>query len=217
MVCGDQEQPMSHLTEDTLLLHLLDGAALADADRLHLDECAECRHRAAGLTTLLQSMEIARRSRPTAVALARLRVLSAHIETRSAIEHAAEQVTAWVRARLMLDTRASLQGVRSIGGPYRLLYSTDDVDVELLIEPANGRHRLDGELVPLDAEDLTAALVQLARDDGHPVAETEAGTDGRFRIEELDAGAYRLWVAFAPDGFGTRRTSDLTIEGLEIG
>lgn len=223
---------MAHLTEETLYILHFDGVALSAEQEAHLQFCVACRTRSEAMATFARSFAVARRSLPSADALSRAHALYTHVQSQGSIQ----RVSHWVRARLSLDTRLSTanQGVRGVATSYRMLYTTDETDIELAIEPVSasgfalvgrtepmhrsahkverdGLRRIDGELLPLDeSADLLPALVQLERQDALVLPlEISTDEDGRFYVDSVNPGIYRMWVAFSGD-------LDVLIDGLEI-
>lgn len=198
---------MNHLSEARLYELHLDSMPLSAVESEHLAGCEACAARSAQVASLARSFALVRRSRLAREAYPRLYALYDQVQSRSL----GRRLGAWVSARLTLDTRtaSAAAGLRGAAGAYRLLYSTDAADVELMVERAQGALRVEGEVLPLRAEHETLpVLVQLESAAGI-VAEMETNSEGRFALEKVAPGSYRLWLAFAGAG-------DVIIEELEI-
>ena len=86
-------------------------------------------------------------------------------------------------------------GVRSgLGSSYRLLFATDGVEIELMVESMQGQRRMVGEVVSAAGEPPAAALVALMLRDGTPVSEAESDEFGRFMFQGIDPGEFALVV-----------------------
>jgi hypothetical protein len=203
---------MSHLTADQLYMLALDPrTAQIDAANLeHLLTCVSCRTELTKIQQLVQDFTVLKRSTPAPEALARYATLFADVAVRPS---AARRFVLGLRAVLRWDSREQpmLQGVRGGGAvAYRQLYSTDHVEMELLVEPQQQRFRLQGEIMAIEeSESLGLALVHLIDRNGR-VYEAQTERDGRFHCEELPEGVYNLIVSSLTNDI-------LEIETLEIG
>lgn len=212
---------MTHLSDERIYTLVFEAVAPAADEAAHLEHCSACAALAGGLRTLATSLAVAGRSLPSPAALERARALAATIAVQPA-QNPLQRVGNWLRATLAVDTRRTVTGgVRGGTGAYRLLYTTETTDVELHVAQQNGSRRIEGEILPAESaaggsgDEIAAqpALVQLTRAGGnavaHVVAEVETSADGRFRLDAVAPGAYRLWIAFAD-------AHDLVIEEMEI-
>lgn len=158
-----------------------------------------------------QLLASARGTEPTPAALARLHQIFDPAAAR-ALSVESGQGSFW-RAVLGWDSRLqpSTLGVRQADlDSYRLLYSSEQGDIELMIEPQDERRALDGEIVLPDSESAdAAALITLQPQPQGPVFETRSNRVGRFSLDGIRPGPYTL-LALLIDG---RR---LEIETLEI-
>jgi hypothetical protein len=118
-----------------------------------------------------------------------------------------------LRAALSWDSRQqlALQGVRSGAvAAYRQLYTSSSAEIELMIEPAQQRYAIHGEIMGTDDANLGSALIQLLDRGDTLVHEVEANDAGQFRMASVGAGAYRLLIT-PVDG------PVIEVESLEIG
>jgi hypothetical protein len=199
---------INHLAEEELLSVVFDGAALSTDAARHLAGCPACRQAHAAVQLLAGEFLIARRSAPSPAALQRYASLFDAVQRQPT---PLQQMWRTVRATLAWDSRQqpALQGVRSgVAASYRLLYTAPSAEIELLVEPSQGGHRLDGEVAAEDAAAMPA-LVQMAGGDGALLYETETTDTGRFRLAAVAPGAYTLTVTFAAG-------DALTVPALEI-
>lgn len=199
---------MNHLAEEELLSAVFDGAALSTEAARHLAGCLACQQAHAAVQLLAGELVIARRCTPSPAALQRYASLFDAVQRQPT---PLQQMWRTVRATLAWDSRQqpALQGVRSgAAASYRLLYTAPSAEIELLVEPGQGGHQLDGEVAAENAA-ATPALVQLAGSDGALLYETETTDTGRFRLAAVASGAYTLTVTFAAG-------DALTVPALEI-
>ena len=216
MVNTMAESMNTHMDEMRLVAFALDGETLTPAEAVHVEGCAICRGQIAQLRTLGAELALARRSQPSAAALARYAALfDAQPQGVQSWLGAARD---WLAAQLAFDSRGQgvTAGVRSAAtASYRLLYAADDVEIEMMVERSNGTRRLVGEVLRVGdeaaADDLGRSLVQLLPLTDGAAAETEAESDdqGRFHLVGVTPGRYSM-VVMTADG----RT--VTVEALEL-
>lgn len=216
-------QDSPHLKDTVLLAVVFDQQALSAADRSHLDGCALCQQQLATLQQLADELQIAKASEPSAAATARYLALFETVQVQAAAPLAklAEQVANLadaVRAAVMWNgrERLAMQGVRSAAATsYRMLYSTEHAEVELMVEPVAGQFKVEGELLPLTNERealpvyLELFAQQAAGADYVPIYTGESDQEGRFHIPPMPAGAYSLHLV-PPKGRA------LLIDALEL-
>ena len=182
---------MDHLAEDELYTMVFDGVALSINAAQHLAGCPVCQQSLAALEVLAGELVIAQRSAPSAAALQRYASLFDAVQREPSL---LQQVWQTVRAALAWDSRQppARQGVRSSAtASYRLLYTAAETDIELLVEPGQRGHRIEGDVVLGDGATVPA-LVQLVAADGGAQHETETDAYGRFQLGDVAPGAYNL-------------------------
>ncbi|HAJ34212.1 MAG TPA: hypothetical protein DCL15_00770 [Chloroflexi bacterium] len=184
-----------HVSPDELLSLVFDATDLSAAAAHHLETCAHCRQQEAELRLLATDLTIARLSEPGPAALARYQALFAQVQQQPA---PLQRLANRLRAVLTWDSRQQplLQGVRSGGAAvYRQLYAAEDVELELMVEPAGSLRRVEGDLiVEMDAGVDAPALVELLDSHGEPVYSVETDADGIFRIEGVQPGRYQAMI-----------------------
>ena len=187
----------NHLTDDQLYQRIIDKEALSAESMHHLNACSYCLSRSNSVLHFIQEIKIARRSQPSTQALQRYTALFRYVEQNSQPSVVAEIWNA-LRATLLLDSREEAwAGTRSANvASYRLLYTTERADIELLVEPSNRGRRLEGEILTLDQDDqMTPALLQLHNITANTVLhETECNELGRFQFEEVQPDQYQLLI-----------------------
>ena len=187
---------MMHVSLDALTTHIVDGTALTALEQEHLAGCRQCRGEFETLSSLVGELALAKQSRVDVDRLAAYDALYRHVvEPQSGRLH---RILATLQASLAWDGRLhTAHAVRSgASATYRLLYKSDWADVELLIDSAPGTARLQGELLPLDGTESASALIELVPkgSDVKPRTVTESDADGRFQLDRISAGSYRLSI-----------------------
>lgn len=201
---------MSHLAPDVLYAAVFDQTPLAAADEQHLALCAPCRRAHADLLDMAGDLSLARGAAVSPAAVERYAALFSEIQ-----QSPGPLASLWrtFTAHLAWDSRRqpSLQGLRSAAAPasYRLLYSGDEADIELLVEGDGRLLRVQGELMTRAGGAQEPALIQWFAPDGALLYETEAGRGGQFGLRGVHPGRYRLSIVPASG-------DSIEIESLEI-
>ena len=176
---------MDHLTDTRLDALIFDALPLAADETAHMQGCALCRSRIDAYALLQQELAIARRSQPSDAQLARY----SHIFGPAAGPSLSQRLGSFfdsLRLSLVLDSRQSALGLRRAAGfGHRLLYSSDEVDVELLVEPEGESWHIDGDVLPFAPETIAAPyLVELQSD---TATHTPGDTDGAENTDSADS------------------------------
>lgn len=202
---------MNHLSEEQIYQYIFNNTNLEQVEVNHLAACDQCQQQVQQLQILYQELSIAQHSQPTQSTLSAYYQLFDQVQREPSI---LGRGLAWLRAQLQWDSRQqpALQGVRGASSPtYRLLYSSDVADIDLLVEARNGSRWIEGEIVPLEASELQLpALLQVSNLlNSDSIYEVESDTNGRFRIESILPGTYSF--ALVP-----RQGTNLQIEQLKL-
>jgi hypothetical protein len=194
---------MQHFAEDHIYALLFDRQRLTDAEVEHLNKCESCRHQLAIAQQMATTMAVERRSRPSQAQIERYTQLYEQVERRTPA-HPTPERPGWMQLlqmTLALDSRhrPALAGLRSGGmRNYRLLYSADAADVELLVEPAGDARHIEGEVLPLDEEQLTTPVlvefIPAERQEERPQWTVESSKQGRFQFDGITPGYYDLVI-----------------------
>lgn len=148
---------------------------------------------------LITELQIARLSNPTDDALKRYHQLAEQIEAQPG-----SSLWQKITATLAWDSRDQLvaQGARGVGdNSHRLLYTTNQIEVEVMIESQPSHKHIEGDIVPLDpsaaeSSALVPALIVLLPSGSEPMQmellETESDQYGRFRFENIANGMYDM-------------------------
>ncbi len=209
---------MDHLNDTRLDALIFDAIPLAPEEAIHMQGCEVCRNRIAAHALLREELQIAGRSLPTSPQLARYSRLFDEVAVPSLGQRLGSFVNS-LRLALVLDSRQSAPALglrRAAGFGHRLLYSSDQVDVELLVEAEGENWHIEGDVLPFEPDTIAAPyLVELQGDgatDPTPIGPhyaVESETSGRFRLAEVAPGRYRLSLTPA-------RGPAIEIPGLEI-
>jgi hypothetical protein len=201
---------MMHLDPEQLYSSVFDRTPLGAEDEQHLANCPGCRQALADLRELAAELAAARASQPSLVALDHYYELFTQVRPVPA-----PGLALWRRLTALLawDSRQqpALQGVRSAGASnaFRLLYATEQAEVEILVEPEGHLFRTQGEIVTLDDLAMTPALIQWFDAGGTIRYETESDPSGLFSLRNIVPGTYRLSIVSAASDI-------IEIEALEI-
>ena len=201
---------MTHLSEDQLYNYVFDHSPLADAEAVHLLACSHCQLQLAQIQKMFEQIQLRTQSLPTQQALARYEKLFVHLPQPP---NKLETIVQRLYAQLVWDSRKqlSLQGVRNAAlRNFRLVHTTEWVEVDVVLTPEQTNFNLEGELIPVHEDELILpALLQLQLPEQDKFYETETTEQGRFSFEGIVAGSYVLLIT---PTVGKR----LEIEGLKI-
>ena len=201
---------MTHLSEDQLYNYVFDHSPLADAEAAHLLSCSHCQLQLAQIQKMFEQIQLRTQSLPTQQALARYEKLFVHLPQPP---NKLETIVQRLYAQLVWDSRKqlSLQGVRNAAlRNFRLVHTTEWVEVDVVLTPEQTNFNLEGELIPVQEDELILpALLQLQLPEQDQFYETETTEQGRFSFEGIVAGSYVLLIT---PTVGKR----LEIEGLKI-
>ena len=201
---------MTHLSEDQLYNYVFDHSPLADAESAHLLSCSHCQLQLVQIQKMFEQIQLRTQSLPTQQALARYEKLFVHLPQPP---NKLETIVQRLYAQLVWDSRKqlSLQGVRNAAlRNFRLVHTTEWVEVDVVLTPEQTNFNLEGELIPVQEDELILpALLQLQLPEQDKFYETETTEQGRFSFEGIVAGSYVLLIT---PTVGKR----LEIEGLKI-
>jgi hypothetical protein len=202
---------MAHIPEELFYQWVFDGSSASAAEGEHLEICPVCRTNYAAVQRLGQEVRIAQASTPSAAAIARYQQLYAQVTQAPSL---VQRVTELITAHLQWDGRQqpTWQGVRNPQvTSYRLLYTTEQAEIELLIVPRAGSFQIEGEVMPLT--EVTAVLPAWCEvtnaADGETLYAAESQPNGRFHLGDMPGGRYHL-------SFTTPTGPTLVINDLEL-
>lgn len=203
---------MQHLSQEQLYQSVLDQQALSPDQRAHLKSCTECQSEVQAIAALVQELRLARSSTPSRQVVERYAEIFREHGPKQ--RNRLEKAWNWVTATLIADSRAhplptATRSVRA--DSYRLLYDSPQADVELYIERTGQSRRLQGDVMLLSTDDESVEdvgakpvqgelLVQLQNENTLEVLfETVTNAEGRFQIEGVPPGQYRILVTGESD------------------
>jgi hypothetical protein len=206
---------MTHLDPGILYSAALNAEPLGGEAADHLAGCEECGAALAELQGIARDLTVMRTYEPAPAALERYYATFAHVQ-----QQPEGLVALWrsFKAMLVWDSRQepALQGIRGgiSGTSFRLLYATDQAEVEMLVEPEGRFFRTQGEIIAQEDDEtpagaLTPALIQWIDSEGRVRYETESDVRGLFSQRNIMPGTYRLSIVSAVSPM-------IEIEALEI-
>jgi anti-sigma factor RsiW len=183
---------MEHPDFDTLVQYaggLLPEAARAEFEAHLAQPCAACTRKLAELRAVLATAAADRTVPPPAAVLQQA---VAAFDRRPA-----PQPLLRVLATLAFDSRSqlSLAAVRGTSAKRQMLFTTQQVDIDLQISPEKGEHRLVGQILGAEAEsagETAAAFVSLNDPSGEALQGTETDAHGQFSFPQVPVGVYDL-------------------------
>jgi len=202
---------MMHTAEEAFYQWVFDGLTPNAVEQEHLAACVTCRTQLAAVQRLADELQIAQVSEPSTAALVRYSQLYAHVTQAPAL---VERLAQFITATLQWDGRRqpAWQGVRNTRvASYRLLYATDQAEIELLVVPSEGAFSIEGEIIPVheSAAILPVRCELQSVSSGETVTVTESQANGRFRLNHIQAAHYRMF-------FTLQRGPAIIIDDLEL-
>jgi len=207
---------MDHFDDVRLDAFIFDAVPLGAEETSHVAECPLCRERIAARSLLREELNNARQSHPTPQQLNRYSRLFDAVAVQS-LGQRLGPLLATLRLALVMDSRQGALGLRRAAGfGHRLLYSSDQVDVELLVEPEGSTWHIDGDVLPFDPDTIDPPYLvelQISHESDSmadpPLYAAPSEASGRFRLAGVLSGRYLLSLTPA-------RGPVIEIPGLEI-
>ncbi len=184
---------MAHLNYRTLLNYVEDRLSAEDRDKIdaHLAEpCWQCGRRLALLETVLHSMTENRTAAPPEDILKR--AVDIGRSRRDQLER-----KPWMRvvAALRFDSRLQLSSAATRGATRtrQMLFTTEQVDIDLQIKPGRADNDLLGQMLSTQrAGEAVPAFVSLQNTTGTLLRATETDSLGQFAFRQIPPGSYEL-------------------------
>jgi hypothetical protein len=183
---------MTHSTFETLLNYLENR--LPDDERgqvdTHLGSCPQCRQRLTRLQAFLQSVAEDQTVAPPQDILRRAVDLA-----RGRREFPLRKPWMRVIAALSFDSRLqfSAAGTRGAGRGRQMLFTTEQVDIDLQIKPGQTDSDLIGQMLATQiSENVLPAFVSLQSTAGTWHSATETDSLGQFTFRQIPFGNYDL-------------------------
>jgi hypothetical protein len=201
--------PMAHLNYETLLNYLESQTSAEEHQEVeaHLGEpCQKCVRHLELLKQVLQTASHDRTVAPPADILRKAVELSLSHRDPS---HGG--FLANVIATLSFDSflQLSPSATRGSSRARQMLFTTEQVDIDLKIKRGKEEHELLGQVLGTQhAEETIPAFVSLQSNNGQPLKATETDSQGQFIFREIPSGTYDL--VFDLDD------RQVTVQGLEL-
>jgi hypothetical protein len=179
-----------HIAFATLVDIAADPTENAAEARAHLAACSECQAAFSSVQRLLTIMRTDELVAPPGGVLARaLQVFRPHQEPARGIVEGLRALVATLRFDSGLTPAL---GMRSGAGQVRqLLFTVDEFDIDVRLQPANGNWRLEGQVLG-GAGGGTAALGGASHN-----YVGEVNSLGEFAFTGLEPGVYRMQITLA--------------------
>jgi len=184
---------MPHLTYTSLLGYIgneLPAAARTKIeDHLFSDSCQQC---AGKLTRLQKVLKVVTEDRSVAPPASVLVKAFDVYEKRPIL---ARQPLKQVLAILSFDSRLqfSPMAARGVVHTRQMLFTADDVDIDLQMTPEDGDHNVTGQVLGSEqAHQSPQAFVSLQNEAGAIVEGTQTDSHGQFTFRQVPPGVYHL-------------------------
>lgn len=183
---------MTHLNYDTLLNYLENRLSAEERDQVELHlagSCRQCDRRFAHLQTVLQSVASDRTAAPPEAVLQRAIQIGR--------QRKSPQRKPWERivAGLSFDSHLQLSfaATRGVTRTRQMLFTTDQVDIDLQIKPGRTDSDLLGQMLSTQRPvDVAPAFVSLQSNTGGLLRATETDSLGQFAFRQIPPGTYDL-------------------------
>ena len=181
---------MAHLKYETLLNYLenrLSAEERSEADAHLLGSCQQCERRLALLRAVLDSVASDRTVAPPAA------ILKQAVELSQG-RHPQPKFWNRVVAVLSFDNRLQLSSAATRGTTRarQMLFTTEQVDIDLKIKPGREDHELLGQVLDIrQSTGFLPAFVSLQNKEGQQRA-TETDSLGQFAFHGVPSGTYDL-------------------------
>src|SRR5919106_3927756 len=182
---------MTHLNYETLQNYLEDRLSAEERSEVdtHLAEhCEQCHRHLALLQAVLESVAGDRTVAPPANVLKKAVGIAGREPPRP---------KPWMRvvAALSFDSRLQLSpaAMRGTGRARQMLFTTEQVDIDLQVKPAGVDHDLLGQVLGAGhSGEAVPAFVSLQSSGGQPLKATETDSLGQFAFRQIPSGVYDL-------------------------
>jgi hypothetical protein len=200
---------MTHLTYETLLNYLeerLPPEERSAVDAHFASACESCRRHLALMRKVFETVNHDHTTPPPAAVLKRaVDIPLTHPR--------APQPGTWQRlvATLSFDSHLQLSSALTRGSSRerQMLFSAEQVEIDVKISPAGGSHDLLGQIMGEQSENITSAFVSLQSSTGQFWKATETDSLGQFAFHEISSGVYDLIFDL--------ETQEIAVHGLEVG
>jgi hypothetical protein len=184
---------MSHLTYTTLLGYIGNQLPLADRTRIedHLfsDVCQECGHKLTRLQKVLKAVAKDHSVAPPAAVLGRA------VDTYQKPPLSTRRSLSQVLAVLQFDSRLQFSQMAARGPVHtrQMLFTAEDVDIDLQVTPEDGDHNLTGQILGSEQVNPSPqAFVSLKNETDELMQGTQTDSLGQFTFRQVPPGVYHL-------------------------
>ena len=184
---------MAHLNYTTLLNYLENRLSAEERSTVEEHLAGSCQHCGGRLTLLqavLRSTQGDRSAAPPQAVLKRAVDIS-----RSQREHSQRKPWVRVMAALSFDSRLQLSSAATRGATRarQMLFTTEQVDIDLQIKPGRGDSDLLGQMLSTrPSGEVVPAFVSLQNNTGTLLRATETDLLGQFAFRQIPSGSYDL-------------------------
>jgi hypothetical protein len=198
---------MTHLKYETLLDYLEDrllAEERSEVDAHLVGGCPQCKRRLSLLREVLVSIAGDNTVAPPADILKKAVGIAGRGPFRP---------KPWMRviAALSFDSRLQLSpaALRGVGRARQMLFTTEQVDIDLQVKPAGVDHDLLGQVLGAGhSGEAVPAFVSLQSSGGQPLRATETDSLGQFAFRQIPSGVYDLVFDL--------ETQEVAVTGLEF-
>jgi hypothetical protein len=198
---------MAHLNYETLLNYLDGGLSAEERSQVeaHVAEgCPQCEKRLGLLRAVRQAANGDRTTAPPVDVLKKAIQISRQESRR---------LSPWMRvvAALSFDSRLQLSpaATRGTGRGRQMLFTTEQVDIDLQVKPVGADHDLLGQVLRGEQSgEALSAFVSLQSSEGGPLRATETDSFGQFAFRQIPSGVYDLVFDL--------ETQEVAVTGLEL-
>ncbi|MBN1310000.1 MAG: hypothetical protein JXB30_01185 [Anaerolineae bacterium] len=201
---------MVHPTYEILIDYIENE--LPKAERVKVDDhlsqsCEECNAKLTQLRMVLDSIKEDKTIAPPPDVLRR--AIATHAKQPTTPSRSLIQVL----AELLFDSQLQLSpmAARGIARTRQMLFTTQQVDIDLHITPEHTDHNLTGQILGReqdDEEQYSTAFVSLQSDTSGTLKGTEADSLGQFTFKQIPPGVYDLVIDLG--------NQEVAIAGLEL-
>ncbi len=184
---------MAHLDYETLLNYLDNGLPADERSKVeqHLaGSCQRCERRLSLLRAVLRSTQADHTVAPPEAVLQRAMDIS-----RNRRGHSARNPWVRVVAALSFDSRLQLSSAATRGATRtrQMLFTTEQVDIDLQIKPGRGDSDLLGQMLSTrPSGEVVPAFVSLQNRTGTVLRAIETDPLGQFAFRQIPSGSYDL-------------------------
>jgi len=205
-----QDLIMVHPSYEILTSYIENKLSKAEREKVeeHLaHSCQQCNAKIAQLRVVLDSVKEDRTVAPPPDVLRR--AIASYRERPATPSRSLMQVL----AELLFDSQLQLSPMASRGTARtrQMLFTTQQVDIDLHITPEHRDHNVTGQILGRDKDDekeYSTAFVSLQSDSGSMMKGTEADSLGQFTFKQIPPGVYDLVIDLG--------NQEVAIAGLEL-